>query len=86
MQLQIFAVKDIKAGLFGPPMVKTTHAVMERDWKKIANDNQHPIGQYPGDHDLYFLGTYNDETATMDLFPTPKHVSNGASQTEIKPN
>lgn len=76
MQQHIFAIRDIKAGLYGHPVIKVTHAVMERDLGQMSNDPNHPVSQHPEDHDLYYLGTYDNETGAMDLLAHPKHIAN----------
>lgn len=75
--MQIFAVKDTKAGTFYQPFVRTNSAVAERDFQTMCSDKNSLTGKYPEHFDLYDLGIFDERTGKMDLYESPMHVVKG---------
>lgn len=75
MQLKIFSIRDAKAEMFNPPFFKKTHGEAERDFHQLCKDEKSMPAQYPEDYDLYYVGTYDDQTGKIDCLATPQHVT-----------
>lgn len=74
MVLKMFSIRDTKAEIFNPPFYKNTHGEAERDFTSVVNDEKSMPFKYPEDYDLYYLGTYDDQTGKIESQPTPEHV------------
>lgn len=74
MELKIFSIRDQKSEVFNTPWYKTTHGEAERDFRSAVNDEKTFLYKHPEDFDLYFLGTYDDNTGKFQTLPTPEHV------------
>lgn len=74
MELKMFSIRDAKAEIFHPPFFKKTHGEAERDFTTLVRDEKTPAHQYPEDYDLYFIGTYYDDSGKMSPLPSPQHV------------
>lgn len=55
----VFAVEDVKAGVFGDPIVVEHEAIAVRSFAEVANDAQSNICKYPDDFRLVRLGSYD---------------------------
>lgn len=79
MKLQVVAIKDNAAQLFGRPIFVPALGVANRQFSdevnRAAEDNQYY--KHPEDFDLYQLGTFDDETGAFDLLAFPKVLARG---------
>lgn len=78
MQLKVFSIRDAKAEIFNAPFYKRSHGEAERDFSQLTTDGKSTVNQYPEDFDLYYLGTYNDQTGKFDPIDSPQHVVKAA--------
>lgn len=74
MQLKMYSIRDSKGEIFHPPYFKRTHGEAERDFSTLASDQKSGVGQYPEDYDLYYIGTYDDQTGKIQPEVTPQHI------------
>lgn len=74
----MFAIRDSKGEMFFTPFFMNTHGEAERDFRSLANNKENPIGQYPEDYDLYYLGEYDNSTGKTNACDTPQHVQKAA--------
>lgn len=79
MQLKIFTIRDSKAEAFLTPFFQKSHGEAERNFKEITKDEKSMISKYPDDYDLYYVGTYDDQTGFIESLPTPQHVVKAVS-------
>ncbi|AZL82898.1 nonstructural protein [Apis mellifera associated microvirus 21] len=75
MQLKMFVVRDSKSNIFGIPQYAHTHAEAERHFTLQAKKSDNPVGQFPEDHDLYYVGTYDTDLGTITAVESPQHVA-----------
>jgi len=73
MEKKIFSIRDSKTETFGQPFYQHTHAEAERNFSKLVKDDKSTINSFPEDFDLYYLGTYNDQTGLIMSLDTPQH-------------
>lgn len=64
MQLQIFAVRDIKTDSFGTPMFLQTkgHAIRSFADEVNRKDENNILNKHPEDFELYHLGHWDTQT------------------------
>lgn len=74
MELKMYSIRDSKSQIFNPPFYKKTHGEAERDFSTLVKDEKSMIAQYPEDFDLYYVGTYQDDTGTIQSLDTPQHI------------
>lgn len=74
MQQKAFAIRDSKAGFFNQPFFQHSHGEAERSFKRLSNDVQSNISQFPEDFDLYYIGEYDNITGTITALETPQHM------------
>lgn len=63
----IYAVKDLAVQAFGQPFFTRSKGEAMRSFQDEANstDPNSPMAKHPEDYELYYLGTYEDETAKI---------------------
>lgn len=86
MRLVIMCVRDIKAGAFGNPFFVSSVGQAERSFSdeinRVAEDNT--MYKHPEDFELFELGSFETDTATMQLFERPLQRMVGSSC--VRPN
>lgn len=74
MTLKMFSIRDTKGDVFHRPFYKQNEAEAERDFVTGVNDPKSTMYLYPEDFDLYFVGTYDEQTGTLSALETPVHI------------
>lgn len=75
MRLNVYAVRDLKAGLFGALFCSMNDATMQREISQAIRNPEHPWSLYPDDYQVFNMGTYDQETGEQ--FPqAPKFMFN----------
>lgn len=74
MVVQLFSVKDARAGLFGPPLIGINIPMMTRRIIDVMRESQHPWSLHPGDYVLFQLGEFDDLTGAITLLDAPLSI------------
>lgn len=74
MVLRMYSVRDSKGEIFNVPFFKKTHGEAERDFHMLANDEKGLVSKFPDDYDLYFIGSYDDQSGKVEALDTPQHI------------
>lgn len=74
MEYKMFSIRDTKAEVFFPPWYKQTHGEAERAFADIVSDDKSTIHKHPEDFDLFFVGTYDDQTGKITIPQAPEHI------------
>lgn len=74
MEQKMYSIRDAKAEIYHVPFYNKTHGEAERNLKQLLNDEKSSISQYPEDFDLYYIGTYDDQTGVIKALATPQHI------------
>lgn len=77
MILCVFSVFDRQSAAFDRPFYTATRGTAVRGFRDAIQDKASPFHAHPDDYDLYYLGTYNDQTAVFTLEATPELVALG---------
>jgi hypothetical protein len=70
MILKMFSVYDTKAEAYHQPFCTTTQSLAIRSFMDTANDESTSIGKHPADFTLFYMGEYDDHTASFNLEDT----------------
>ena len=65
MVKKIYSVYDVKAKYHLNPIVMKEDAEALRAFADLANDKQTMIGLHPEDFELFYLGTFDDNSAEI---------------------
>lgn len=65
MLRKVYAVYDLKALVYGPPMCFETNPAAVRFFTDLANDKSGNIGKHPTDFVLFEIGQYDDTNAEL---------------------
>lgn len=86
MTLNIYAIKDTKVA-FKQPFYTHNDSVAERMFRNAVNDQEHQseLSLNPQDHELWYLGKYDDETGSITEC-TPKFICKGIDLVNKKEN
>jgi len=76
MKINVYAIKDAKAGIFHPPFFSQNHATATRSANHSARDAHSLSNSHPEDFAIYHIGTFDDESGKLSVMPTPDFVSN----------
>lgn len=74
MELKMYSIRDSKGEIYMQPFFQKTHGEAERSFQQLANDEKTTVCKFPEDFDLYYLGTYDDQTGRMSSLDTPQHI------------
>ena len=75
---KIFAVKDVKIGIYHKPFSDPHEQNAVRIFAAAVNDEQTSIFKNPEDYELYKIGEYNDENAKLKPVG-PEFITNSIS-------
>jgi len=75
MKHNIYSVYDTKAKLFIIPFFLHNDDLAIRIFKECANSQQHMFGKHPADFVLYKIGSFDDNTATVEVQPVIEQVA-----------
>lgn len=84
MHHHIFTVYDTAAEYYMPPFYMQSKGEALRAFMDTASDPQHPFSKHPADFNLFHIGTFDNATATFQIFPAP--ISLGNALELRKPN
>ena len=77
MKMVIVSILDTAAGAYGRPAYVASEGVAMRQFQDEVNresdDNQ--LYRHPDDFQLFYLGTFDDNTGVMDLLAQPKMIA-----------
>lgn len=74
MKLELVAVYDSKVEAFMTPFFAQSVGAAVRAFGDVARDPQHEVGKHPEDYALFWLGTFNQQTAEWELKATPQQA------------
>lgn len=75
MLRKIYAVRDQKVESYSQPFFAHTHGESERSFEQAVKTPNSPYNQFPQDFDLYYLGTYDDQTGAIQALQTPEFIT-----------
>lgn len=74
MQMQVYTVRDSAISAFVNPFYARTHEEAMRTCAQAISDKKSAMGTHPENFDLYYLGTYEDNTGKISPLDTPEHI------------
>ena len=74
MQLKMYSIRDSKAKAYNQPWFAKSDEEAERNFAFLAKKPDSMISQFPEDYDLFYVGTYDDQTCKIDALETPQHM------------
>lgn len=77
MHSKIFSIHDQKAEYFNTPFFNKTHGEAERNFRTAVQDPKTTLNKHPEDFDLYYMGTYDDQSGEIKSLKTPEFVIKG---------
>ena len=78
MVFGLYSVYDEKALVYLPPFVAKTVGEADRIFDSVIKSGQSTISQYPADHSLYQIGSFDDAGAVIEPC-VPQFISKGDS-------
>ncbi|WNK13337.1 MAG: nonstructural protein [Microvirus sp.] len=64
--MNLYRIYDNKTEAWGDPVSIQTDAAAIREFKKLANDQEQPIGRDPADFSLWFVGRTKPDDPKID--------------------
>lgn len=58
--MKLFTIYDSAAQTYMRPFVAQSQGAALRELRTLANDRNHPIGQYPADYTLHELASFDE--------------------------
>jgi len=86
MEHKMYSVRDSKAEVFGSPFYKRTHGEAEREFTTLANDPQSTVNKFPEDFDLYYVGSYDNDSGKILALDSPQHIVKAVQLVKTGPN
>lgn len=75
----IFSIFDSKACYFHTPIFVKSRGDAIRSFIESSNDKTHFVGKNPEDYCLFELGSFDDITAFISVFDSPKSIGLASS-------
>ena len=72
--MKIFTIYDSKSEAYLTPFFLKTTALAIREIETAVNDPNHQFGKFPADYSLFELGTYDEDTAKIEMKKTPQSL------------
>lgn len=86
MKLNVYSVYDNKALRFHRPYFLGTHLEAIRAFGETCADEKGMLAKYPADYSLFFIGTFDEETARMETLETPVQQIASAAEFQRRPS
>lgn len=79
MQRILVSVRDITADLFFAPQCVVNEGMAIRAFMEEINraDEKNPFYKYPGEYELFLLGSFDEQSASFELLERPKSLGVG---------
>lgn len=74
MKTNVYAIRDLKGGIFCEPFVQNTHGVAERAFSELLRNPQSLLHKYPEDYQLFQIGEYDDNSGLITSLKAPLHI------------
>lgn len=74
--LQVFSIRDTRTDSFCKPFYETHEAEAQRGIQEAMKQEQSKLRNYPGEFDLYLLGTYDESNGIHTSLPQPRLIIN----------
>lgn len=71
MRLSVYCVRDAKVGAYMAPFFMRSRGEALRSWETVVNDPSTQFFKYPGDFCLFELGSFDEDSGSFDLHPSP---------------
>lgn len=75
-KLQVYTIEDKKMQTHLRPMYVSHVVEIQRNIIEILKDGKNNLSKFPEDFQLWKLGTYEEKTATHEIFEKPEFVMN----------
>lgn len=75
MKLKLFSVFDSKVSAYLPPICMRTTPEAIRGFSAAVGDSGHQFHKHAEDYTLFEIGSWDDQTAAIDLLSTPHPVA-----------
>lgn len=77
----LVAVRDITSDLFFAPQAVINEGNAKRAFQEEVNrpDDKNSFYKYPGEYELFVLGTFDEQTAKIEMLDAPKSLGTGNS-------
>lgn len=83
MKMQIISIRDSKAAAWMNPLVFQSCAQAIRSFGDAVNDPQGEFIKHPDDYALYWIGTFDPETGTIES-RVPEVLGLGANHLQLE--
>jgi len=78
MKMEIYSVFDEAAKAFGTPFFMQNEMMASRAFSDLANDTNSTVNKHPADYKLYKIGSFNDETASLESAEVPELIAHAS--------
>lgn len=72
--MELYALKDVKAGTFGNPMSFVNRAVAIRSLSEAAQMPDNMLSRHGFDYQLYHVGSFDAVSGSLETLHTPDFV------------
>lgn len=86
MKLKLTSIFDAKLAIFGPPQIALTEAAAIRQFSDDVNNAQGNLSKHPEDYSLWYIGDYDDETASFSQAVPKNLVTASALKSVMSPD
>lgn len=76
--MKLFAVKDMKAGIYLNPNFQRSVADAIRSWEVVANEGESMVSKFPHDFRLYHLADFSQDNGILSVLETPQDLGSAA--------
>lgn len=76
MESKLYTIYDQKAEIYLPPFCFPTHGAAVRAFTETVNDPQSNIAKHPEDYNLFYIGTWDDNSALFEA-ASPANLGGG---------
>ena len=75
--MKLYAVYDAAANAFMPPLAFRAHTEAVRSFKHACVDPEHMFNKSLVDYSLWYIGEYNEASASLTLITPPECLAKG---------
>ncbi len=74
MLLHAYSIRDTKVNTYNTPFFAKSEDDAVRSFTRLKMDPNSNVNLFPEDFDLYYIGSYTDQTGVFEAQETPVHI------------
>jgi len=78
--VKLYSLFDKAHGAYGAPFQAPNDALAVRSFEEASMDASHVFAKFPGDFTIFYVGEFDENTATFTPANPPRYIQRGTTK------